>query len=344
MDSRERLIRRIIRAVRNGRGADFYETVREFDLAAPDLPRTGSADRASGELLRFTQRPSLSEWPETVTDLMQQDASAVLAEIRFFGLCGVDGPMPLGFTEAVCQRTQNEQDPALQRFLDILNHRFIALLYRAFAENSESFSFDRSGDDLHRAALRSMSGAGPEKALPLPPYCAESLVQFSMMRTPGARGLEAALSELLGHSCSIRCNVFSRGLIPQELHCRLGGGESAVLGTSTQIGRFYFSSTGKFEIRMGPMDYSDGLAMLPGTVKYGRIIELVNLYLARPLDFDLVLILRKSSLAAAQLNGKYALGRSIFLPVRDKGGTCTLTINAAMLFSRAGRQARSQYA
>ena len=133
MDSRERLIRRIIRAVRNGRGADFYETVREFDLAAPDLPRTGSADRASGELLRFTQRPSLSEWPETVTDLMQQDASAVLAEIRFFGLCGVDGPMPLGFTEAVCQRTQNEQDPALQRFLDILNHRFIALLYRAFA-------------------------------------------------------------------------------------------------------------------------------------------------------------------------------------------------------------------
>ena len=160
MDSRERLIRRIIRAVRNGRGADFYETVREFDLAAPDLPRTGSADRASGELLRFTQRPSLSEWPETVTDLMQQDASAVLAEIRFFGLCGVDGPMPLGFTEAVCQRTQNEQDPALQRFLDILNHRFIALLYRAFAENSESFSFDRSGDDLHRAALRSMSGAG----------------------------------------------------------------------------------------------------------------------------------------------------------------------------------------
>jgi type VI secretion system ImpH/TssG family protein len=342
MGSGERLIRRIMRAAHSG-GADFFETVRDFDQAACDLPRTGCADSAADEVLRFSQMPSLHAEKAVVKALSRESAEggAVFAELCFFGLCGIDGPLPLELTSEVLQRSVNGGDPALQRFLDIINQRFISLLYRAYAQNSECFNFDRAADDLHRAALRALSGAGALKDLPLPSFGAEGLTQFTLTRNPGARGLEAALCEFLGHECQIRCNVFSSGLIPPELRCRLGREDSAVLGVNTQIGRFFYSSTKKFELRMGPMDYEECLKLLPGSALHTHLIALVSFCLPKPLDCDLVFILRKDSLKSAQLNGKFSLGRSIFFPYRDQGGTCTLTINASRLSGRERRATRS---
>ena len=63
--------------------------------------------------------------------------------VRFFGLFGPDGPLPLHLTEYARDRMRNWRDATFQRFADVFHHRALSLFWRAYADSRPTISFDR---------------------------------------------------------------------------------------------------------------------------------------------------------------------------------------------------------
>jgi type VI secretion system protein ImpH len=66
-----------------------------------------------------------------------------LAFLRFLGLTGPNGPLPLHLTEYARDRARNNGDPTLAAFLDVFHHRIVSLFYRARASAEPALSLDR---------------------------------------------------------------------------------------------------------------------------------------------------------------------------------------------------------
>ena len=331
MGSKQQLIYKTLKGVRNPGSADFVELVRNCDRSSDVQKSTGRADSARQEALRFGQRPTLTSNEHTVADITSQNVGNARALIEVYspGLCGVDGPMPFDITGLVISQSRNNYDYALQRFLDIINHRFISFYYRAIAQNSTAISFDDEKEDLVRLVQHSLSGGDGCGSLSLPPFTAEGAAAFTMTGAMSASGLEMLLHSYFGIDIKVETNVFGKYPIPKNLRCRLGQRNTATLGVNSQLGTHFFSNTKTFILTLGPLDFDKCAELLPGTQKYCRLSELVKFYLRKPIYFDLKFILNKKSLKGITLNGKYALGHSTFFKYRDESGTCTLTIQAS---------------
>jgi len=63
--------------------------------------------------------------------------------VRLFGLLGPNGPLPIHVTEYARHRLRHAGDATLSRFLDLFNHRFLALFYRAWAQAQPHVNRDR---------------------------------------------------------------------------------------------------------------------------------------------------------------------------------------------------------
>ena len=181
MGTKPLVIRKILKNFRIGSESDFIELVRSFDRACAGRSATGWADSCVDETLRFGQRPSMSSSARNVAGVTESHNASGSAFIEVYtpGLCGVDGPMPLDITGQVISQSRNNYDYALQRFLDIVNHRFISFYYRAYAQHSTSISFDRHSLDLPRRLQRSLSGADGQGAMNLPPFAAEAFSPYT---------------------------------------------------------------------------------------------------------------------------------------------------------------------
>lgn len=331
MGSRQQVIRKILK--KDPAKTDFIEVIRNCDKMSDPSSPTGWADSVSKEFWRFGQQPALHFYDKTVAAISDRPNGGAHLDVFSPGLCGVDGPMSYDLTGMVMSQSRNNYDYALQRFLDIINHRFITLYYRACTQNDTAISFDRLGNDLVRSIQRSLSGADAHGEFSLAPFLAETATQYALFGIYGSKGLELLLKLFLGFDIQVQERVFSTHSIPRELHCRLGKKYEASLGVNTQIGTHFFSNTKKFILKIGPVDFSQCEQLLPGTKKYRKILELVNFYMRKPMDFDIEFVLNKKSIPGISLNGFSSLGRSCFFKHRDQDGQCHLIINASRLGS-----------
>jgi type VI secretion system ImpH/TssG family protein len=218
--------------------------------------------------------------------------------VYFFGLLGVNGPMPLDFTHYVFRRANNSFDHTWRRFLDIIHHRMLTLFYRAFARNEQPVSFDRENDDPIADIFKALAGLPPDQVFKDPRrerFFLNYPHQFGMkVKTRGA--LEDILRRVFRANIAVRELVTASYDIPPENRAVLGNRDTATLGVNLQIGRSYYSARGKFEICVGPVDYPVCRSLLPGAAGFALLAEIVNLYLYRPLDYDLVFTINGDSI------------------------------------------------
>ena len=105
--------------------------------------------------------------------------------VRFFGLLGPQGPMPLHFTEYVRERLRFRGDATPARFLDVFHHRLLTLFYRAWAQAQPAVHHDRPDDDRFAAWLGASCGEGTRaRRRPLP--ARRSLFQAGLLARAAA--------------------------------------------------------------------------------------------------------------------------------------------------------------
>ena len=341
MEDIGKLVKQASRRLRNGTGApDFFELVRRIEHGRPDFPRLGKAARPTQENVRFGQTPYLHFPPTEIAEIRQGNGNGeALIMTYFFGLLGVNGPMPLEFTDYVFQRSHNYYDQTWRRFLDIINHRFLTLFYRAWAENEQTVSFDRADDDKITDIIRALAGT-PSDMFPSDrafPYLTANYANHFGRSVKSRSSLEQILHNVLKSDVKVKDYVISSYDIPKGVRCRLGSRETSVLGKNIQLGRTYMSATREFEIEVGPVSFAESIKWMPGTRGFELINRIVTAYLDRPLDYTLTFIVIGKTVPEVRFEGKdkgVRLGRGFLIGRTKDDENVKITIRASKIFAK----------
>ncbi len=320
------------------REPDFFEVVREFEQHHPDLPRVGYAGRGRFDALRFGQIPSLRFMGLAMDSLQETPDGVMRLLVNFFGLCGVNGPMPLEFTSMVFQRSHNHYDRTLQCFLDIINGPFLRLYYRAYADHAAAICCDRDDDNILARFFQVLLGQQPEISDCAPCrdlWIGESHLLLRTRRSAG--GLRQLLADALHLPVDVKQRVIGQYEIPRECRCILGKKENVRLGVDTQIGRRFISNTRQVDLHFGPLPFDRYVTYLPQGTAFHRVAFTVSRYFEQPREFDFTFRLKTNTLPPARLGGGVALGQSVWLG-RPRGAETSVRLEASRIFTDMRRK------
>ncbi|MFO1267191.1 MAG: type VI secretion system baseplate subunit TssG [Rubrivivax sp.] len=312
---------------------DFFALLRRVDALRRNLPRTGDAPRPRQEALRLAQAPELDfapaalhalQWPAADTGL-----TAPRLVVRFFGLLGPMGPMPLHFTEVVRERIIHHGDKTLAHFLDLFHHRALSLFYRAWAQAQPVVHLDRPREDRFRVWLGSLAGT-PSSAGALPPEALAYQAGWLTSRSRHPEMLAKVIGQFFGVPARVEEHVGQWLPIAREDRTRLSFARNrperaatppAGLGTSANAGSRVWDRQYRFRLHLGPLTHAQTLTFLPGGVAWPRLLHWVRLMAGREMQWELQLELAASEQPAPQLGR--TPGRSPRLGLTSRLGRAT---------------------
>jgi type VI secretion system protein ImpH len=301
---------------------DFYAALRLAECAWPELPRIGQARRPQDEALRFGQQASLAFEPHMLAALerAQGEEPAPRLLLNFFGLLGANGPMPVHLTEHVRERLRHHDDPGPARFLDMLQHRMIGLLYRAWASAQPAVSRDRPGQDRFAAYVGALVGIGMPSLRERDAVPDAAKLHMAGRLGPhqrSAAGLAAILEDFLGAPVEVEQFAGSWMRLPEDGLCRLRSGPQAErLGQGTVMGRRVWNAQHRFRLLVGPVTAERARQLLPGTPGMRQLSDWVRQYAGLALDWELRLIVTRETLPGLRLGRDTRLGWTSWLSSR----------------------------
>ena len=288
---------------------DFFALLRRVDALRRDLPRTGQALRPRQESLRLAQSADIDFAASALQHLQLRGDAPPRLVVRFFGLLGPQGPMPLHFTEFVRDRTHHHGDTTLAHFLDMFHHRLLSLFYRAWAQSQPVVHLDRPHDDRYRAWLAACAGT-PAHSGALPGAALAYHAGWFAGGTSNPEGLAKVLRQFFGVTVRVEQNVGHWLPIDAADRSRLGharnrversGAAPAKLGRSANPGSRVWDRQYRFRIHLGPLELAQYLAFLPGGAAWDALQDGVQLLAGREMQWDLQLDLLPTQRPAACL-------------------------------------------
>lgn len=298
---------------------DFYQVLRRLECLYDQKPRWGRALRPVDEPARLGQDPDLAFAPAPIASFApSRDGRAPRLEVRWFGLLGPNGPMPIHVTEYARERLRNAGDPTLSRFLDLLHHRFLALFYRAWAQAQPHVNRDRPHEDRFSVYVGSFLGAAP------PPFrdrdTLPDLAKFfhvgNLVRhVRNAEGLKAILEHYFRVPVGIQEFVGHWLPLGERERSSLSG-RRAPLGAGAVLGGRVWDRQHKFRVRLGPLTLSQYDAFLPGGSMLPKLVDWVRMYCCFEHDWDVRLTLRRDEVPRLRLGAGSRLGWTTWLGQR----------------------------
>ena len=307
----------------NPREHDFFAVLRRVETLCPQWPRWGQARRPSQEALRLGQDAELDFAPAALQSFEAGQGGAPRLGVRFFGLLGPQGPMPLHLTEHTRERLRLRGDPTIARFLDVFHHRLLALFYRAWAQSQPAVHRDRPDDDRFAAWLG--AGFGFDASHGRGTVAREArLFQAGLLgsRSRHPEGLAKLLSQYFGVPVRIDERIAQWLVLAGEDRSRLGFARSrpertrtpaAALGTSATNGAKSRDHQFKFRIRLGPLTLGQYHAFLPGGEHWAALRDWVEQYTGLDLTWDVQLVLDRAAVPLPRAGRHVRLGVTSWL-------------------------------
>jgi type VI secretion system protein ImpH len=299
---------------------DFYAALRQIECATPQLPRIGHSLRPQDDAVRFGQAISMAFTPAMIASFKSEKNGQRTMLLNFFGLGGVNGPLPLSMTEFVRERALHHEDPTLSSFLNLFHHRLISLFYRAWASAQPVVSFDRPKEDHFARYIGSFIGIG-EASLTQRDAVADSAKRYYAgslsSHRRSAAGLMAILRDYLQLPVTLKQFIGHWMALPEDGRCYLHSGSGApVLGMNTVMGSKVWNCQHRFRIVIGPLDDAQFQQLLPGGGTATRLLAWVRQYVGLTMDWDLNLILKKDQVPPCILGKNIQLGWTSWLRSR----------------------------
>ncbi len=312
---------------------DFFQAVRLLMRVLPAREPVGGRAKPEEEVARFSSLASL-EFPASAIHEMQVDGEETpwRMSVAFMGLMGVNGVLPIHYTEWMVLR-QAAKDTAMAAFLDIFNHRWISLFYRAWEKYRLGISYERT--HLERRPAHPLS---------------DHLFAFAGLGTIGLRGRHAIQDETFLFYAGLmaqrpRSASALKGVLrdyfhlPVEVEQMLGAwyglethdrsylaepGAHNQLGVGAVAGDEVWDPQGRFRIRLGPLTYRRFCDFLPGSRALLELAELVKFMAGPALAFDVQLVLEGMEVPPCRLGAAAPrLGWDTWLadrtPLQDAG-------------------------
>lgn len=311
---------------------DFFALLRRIEGLAPHQPRLGTAPRPVGEGLRLGQDPELDFAPAALASWRERGAAPPRLGVRFFGLFGPMGPLPLHFTEYARDRMRNHADPTLVRFADIFHHRALLIFYRAWAMAQPAVQADRPDDDRFGKWLSALFGQAPG-ALRHGDSVPDSAKRFAAahLARPARHGesLVKVLRQYFGVPLRIESNLGHWMALRTEDRSRLGS-LATRLGTSAVAGAKVWDRQYKIRLHLGALTLAQYRSFLPGQPALRELRDWVRQLLGFEYVWDLRLLLRGNEVPALRIGRQSAapcsLGHDTWLgrngPHAERGDLC----------------------
>jgi type VI secretion system protein ImpH len=298
---------------------DFYQTMRQLECLYPARPRWGEALRPGDEPVRLGQDPDLAFAPTPLAAFERGTGGAPpRLQVRLFGLLGPNGPLPTHLTEYTRERLRHAGDPTLSRFLDLFNHRFIALLYRAWAQAQPHVNRDRPGQDRFAMYVGALIGLAPPtlRQRDAVPDTAKLFQAGLLMRhVRHAEGLAAVVRQFFEVPADVEQFVGHWMMLGPGERTRLGR-DGPGLGVGTVAGGRVWDRQHKFRLHLGPLTLAQYEAFLPGGARLQQLVDWVRLYIGFELQWDVRLRLKHQQVPALRLGKAGRLGWTTWLGQR----------------------------
>lgn len=312
---------------------DFFQAARLLQSWHPAGSRIGCSSSPDQDAVRFGEHPSLAFESSELEEFEPGDAQApARLFVRFLGLLGSNGPMPLWFSAYAFDRQNLHKDSALVDFLNIFHHRLISLFFRAWACNQKAVDLDRPADAAFPDYFRSLIGLGLEASkehdAELPDWTKIFYAGRLVPQSRGIEGLEAILQDDFGLPVAVEpfvgrwLDVNECADEPAEGFCQLGGPPGAgVLGESAIIGWCVWDRQLSIRIRIGPMTLAKYKSFLPRQAPEGRLLRRlaawVRTYVGHEFFCEVQLVLQADEAREVRLGVEGKLGWTTWLGIEQ---------------------------
>ncbi|MBL9051857.1 MAG: type VI secretion system baseplate subunit TssG [Tabrizicola sp.] len=303
----------------------FFELLRRLERDGARFGRSGGPSR---EPARLGQRARLTFGTRDVAGFTPGNPSRV--EVEVLGLLGPEGAMPLHLTRWVLGRLSDRwftdgsdaaSDTTFLDFCNLLQHRMMALYWRAWADARPEVQIEHDDAGRVRALIEALAGVGLPGTMPAGPDT-QTRLKLRHATSLGRQvysveRLTRYLGDVLEAPVSLVEFLGTWTTIPPRLQSRLGRAH-AQLGRSAVVGARSFQRQTLVELRVGPLPLSRFNAFLADPALTDRLRHAIRHAMGREMEFNLRLVLAREDIPAARL-GKCQLGRTAWLsPKREK--------------------------
>lgn len=303
---------------------ELFQALRLIDATHRELPPLGEAAGPHDEAVRIGFDPGLEfagadfrpEPMPALRDMLRLHA-------RGFGLLGPNGPLPLSVTEQIRAALLHEKDEAPLHFIEMLQHRLIALFYRAYGQARASMQADRPESDHFALYLGSLFGRHPAVA-DRDSFSDACRLYFTGRYAAATRSAEA-LESIIVHAFHVGAEVTPFALswlrLEPATQTALGHhGEAASLGIATIAGARVQDRQCQIHLRLGPMPFSQFQRFLPAGEDFAPLAAMVREFTRGELFCRVQLVLRRDDVPPTVLGQSGRLGHISWLgqPTSDR--------------------------
>lgn len=286
------------------------------------------------ELIRFRPDAHLAFPASDVASLEQStdedsQKAEFLLSLNFIGLYGSASPLPAFYTEAIIAADLDESHR--RDFLDVFHHRLISLFYRIWKKYRYYIEYQKGASDIFSQRMFSLMGLGDPQLRTGGRIRWERLLYYVGLLSMRSRST-TVLEKIISHyffklPVSIEQCVARWVPIESTQQNRIGS-DNCSLGQDLTIGEKVLDRAGKFNLRLGPLDFAQFCDFLPTGQHYETLCELIKFLLIDQLDFDIVLILKQAEIPPWTLseNTPCQLGWSGWMGNLEEDGVVVLPV------------------
>lgn len=276
---------------------EFFQAVRVLEKIYPERKAVGQEAMPFEEIVRFRSNVSFDfpaseilKLEESVDELTEEKKLEMF--INFMGMVGMNGVMPLPYTEMIASRARYK-DFSMWAFMDIFTHRMVSMFFRAWGKYRFPVGYER-GQDQFTSYLFDFVGLGTKGLRGRMELEDESLLPYSGLiaqKPHSANALTNILSDYYGIKAKT-LQFFGQWLdLEKESYTRLGAANSNLSRTAI-IGTRIWEQQSKFRLILGAMSFKKFQAFLPNGSAHESLKSIVKFMTGLEFDFDLRLVLK----------------------------------------------------
>lgn len=295
---------------------DFFQAVRIIENLKRELPPLGTSFSPKKDSVRFGQLAHMNFSSTDIANAKFNNSKDRLElDINCLGLLGINGPMPSFLTEHI-QHMIYKKNKTMLQFLNMFNHRFISLFYRAWFVNNIVASSEKTDFDQFKHYFYSLVGENFAPKIENSSLPVNLKLFFSGHLSQSEKNKESLLAVIKGFfgiPVKIEECVESWLEVPEGSKFELGKPDSdcSLLGFGTFLGSKVWNKTAKFKIILGPLSIEEYNRMLPGTNAFTQLKETVDHFSPVELKYDIQYILKPEAISTSESIG--LLGYSFWM-------------------------------
>ena len=308
---------------------DFFEAVRVLERVCADRQAVGRGAAPDKEIVRFRSQVSLTFPASAIHELTHSEDGQPEMTVAFMGLAGVLGVLPRHYTEMILERVR-QKDFTLRDFLDLFNHRFISLFYRAWEKYRFPVAYERAVSTKDRfdpfsLAVFDLMGMGTKGLRERLRLDGETLLFYAGLlaqKPHSASALEALLGDYFEAPVKTEQFIGQWLVLSTEQRSQLTSADSdrGCIGSAI-LGSRFWNQQAKFSLRIGPLNFARFRQFLPREKLLDEMLQLTHLFVGQELDFEVQLVLKAAEVPQCRLGKPDAaalrLGWSSWLKTKE---------------------------